>query len=242
MPQDIISRQLNDITEDQVVNENGTLDEKSTVCTTYNRLLRSISRDEEGDEEDDDDEETIDPSKLADLRRSSILSYISTTFSLSDEVSRLLFEKKSLNVDCFINHLHQDATNSESEVDCNLDLTVAKFESKLNHAMEAMQFLINNQYIEGWEKFDEYSSTSLYHALGKVIMTSALVLATFKKSKAIEALQEIKQIYPLINKYRLKRSTAKSMVAYVNIFRNHYNDFNDSKYCVYVMSNVSLYK
>ena len=96
--------------------------------------------------------------------------------------------------------------------------------------MEAMQLLINNQYLEGFEKFDEYSSTSLYHGLGKVIMLSSLVLATFKKPKAMEALEEIKQVYPLINKYRLKRSTAKSVVSYVNIFRNYYNDFNDSKY------------
>ena len=137
--------------------------------------------------------------------------------------------KQKINLNPFLPLDHQDASNSESEVDSNLDLTISKFECKLNDAMEAMQFLINNQYVVGWEKFDEYSSTSLYHALGKVIMTSALVLATFKKSKALQALQEIKQIYPLINKYRLKRSTAKSVVAYVNIFRNHYNDFNDSK-------------
>lgn len=121
-------------------------------------------------------------------------------------------------------------SGSDTESESNLDLTISKFEAKLNHAMEAMNLLINNQYIEGYDKFDEYSSTSLYHGLGKVIMLSTVVMATFKKTKAIEALEEIKQVYPLINKYRLRRSTAKSVVSYVNIFRNYYNDFNDSKY------------
>ena len=83
MPQEIMSRQLSDICEDQVV-EHSTLDDKSTVYTTYNRLLRSISRDEDEEEEE---EEVMEGSKISDLRRSSILSYISTSFSLSDEVS-----------------------------------------------------------------------------------------------------------------------------------------------------------
>lgn len=55
------------------------LKEETSVYKTYNRFFRSISKDDPEDEEGSNDSQ-------CDSRRGSIFSYISNSFSFSDEV------------------------------------------------------------------------------------------------------------------------------------------------------------
>lgn len=104
--------------------------------------------------------------------------------------------------------------------------TIDVFEYKLQEAMVAFRHLINNEYVEGYNKFCEMSDTSLYHLVGKLSVLTAVDLTSFKKHRVLKTLKEIKQGYRLIHESRKKRSATNAVTAF---FRNTYNDYSDGE-------------